>query len=354
MFDRLQMPIIQAPMLGATTETIAIAVSQAGGLGSYAGAGSNPQQLSAGIARIRAATDRPFAVNLFAQAPADPDADEVREAMARLVPWRERYGLPAQAIPNQWAEPFAPQMAALIEAAPPAASFTFGLPSAEQVARLKARGTFVIGTATNVAEARAWGQLGADAICAQGLEAGGHRGTFMGDAVEGGIGTLSLVRTIRAALDLPVIAAGGITDGAGIAAALALGAEAVQIGTAYLLSDEVTVNAPWRQALESVGDDATRLTRAISGRYARGIENDFMRALRPLEREVPAYPVQNALTQELRAAAAKAGSPDVLSLWAGQSVRLARKGAAADITRDLWRDAQACLRATAVRFAPPP
>ena len=134
----------------------------------------------------------------------------------------------------------------------------------------------------------------------------------------------------------------------------ALGAEAVQVGTAYLLADEAIVNAPWRQALESPGDDPTRLTRAISGRYARGIENDFMRELRPLEREVPAYPVQNALTQELRAAAAKAGSPDVLSLWAGQSVRLARKGAAADITRDLWRDAQACLRATAARFAASP
>jgi nitronate monooxygenase len=158
------------------------------------------------------------------------------------------------------------------------------------------------------------------------------------------------VRTTRAAVDLPLIAAGGITDGAGVAAALALGAAAAQVGTAYLLSEEAIVNPVWRQAIETAPDDPTRLTRVISGKYARGIDNAFMREMLPREAEVPPYPIQNALTQELRAAAAKAGSPDVLSLWAGQAVRLARKGGAAEITQALWREAQEVMRAQVKRW----
>lgn len=348
--DRLAIPIIQAPMLGATTEAIAIAVSRAGGLGSLAGAGSSPAALTKSIAAIRAATDAPFAVNLFVLEPANPDAAIVQAAMDLLQPWREKFGLPAQSIPNQWAEPFLPQFAALVEAAPPAASFTFGCLTQEQVAALKNRGTFVIGTATTVAEARVWQEAGADAICAQGIEAGGHRGTFLKSVAESSIGTMALVQTIRAAVNLPVIAAGGITTGAGIAAALALGASAVQIGTAYLLSDEAITNAPWRGAIGNADDDPTRLTRAFSGRTARGIDNEFMRAMRPVEENIAPYPVQNALTQELRATATKAGSADAISLWAGQAVKLARKGAADAITQELWREAQQALRATTKRW----
>ena len=344
MLDRLEIPIIQAPMLGATTEAIAIAVSNTGALGSYAAAGSRPEKLKLDVAAIRAATSRPFAVNAFVLSPVVPPAGTVQAAMDLLAPWRERYGLPPQSIPNQWAEPFEPQFAAILECAPPAASFTFGILTREQAEALKARGIWLIGTATTVAEAKAWSAIGADAICAQGLEAGGHRGTFLKSAPESAIGTFALVRTIVTAVDLPVIAAGGVTDGAGVAAALTLGASAAQVGTAYLLSDESTISAPWRRAIESAPDDPTRLTRAISGRYARGIENEFMAAMRPLEETIAAYPVQNALTQELRAAAAKAGSPDVLSLWAGQSVRLARRGKAADITLELWREARDVMR----------
>src|SRR5262249_53985112 len=161
---------------------------------------------------------------------------------------------------NQWQQDFAPQFAALVEAAAPAASFTFGILTREQAQALKARGTYVIGTATTVQEAKAWADIGADAICAQGIEAGGHRGAFPAGLRESSIGTMSLTRTVIAAVDLPVIAAGGITDGAGIAAALALGARAVQVGTAYLLSDEATVNAPWRMAIAEAPDDPTRLT----------------------------------------------------------------------------------------------
>ena len=201
-----------------------------------------------------------------------------------------------------------------------------------------------------MAEARAWAEIGADAICAQGIEAGGHRGTFLADQASSSIGTFALVRTIIAAVDLPVIAAGGITDGAGVAAALALGAAAVQVGTAYLLSDESIVNPVWRRAIEAAPDDPTRLTRVISGKYARGIDNAFMREMLPREAEVPPYPIQNALTQELRAAAAKVGSPDVLSLWAGQAVKLTRKGGAAEITRELWNDARTVMRKQVQRW----
>ena len=342
MLKELAIPIIQAPMLGATTREIAIAVSEAGGLGSLAAAGSSPAKLKEEIAAIRAATSRPFAVNLFILDEVTPDAATVETALERLKPWREHYGL-AQSIPNKWAEPFKDQFAALVEAAPPSASFTFGCLTAEQTQALKARGTFVIGTATTVSEAKAWAAVGADAICAQGFEAGGHRGTFLNGPWESSIGTFALVRTIVEAVDLPVIAAGGITDGAGIAAALMLGASAVQLGTAYLLSEEAITNATWRSTIAAAPDDATRLTRVFSGRYARGIENAFMREFEPAAAQIPPYPIQNALTQDLRAAAVKANSPDALSLWAGQAVKLARPGKAADLTAALWREAREIL-----------
>ena len=351
MLERLEIPIIQAPMLGATTEAIAIAVSQTGALGSFAAAGSSPDKIKQGVATIRHATQRPFLLNAFILPPIDPPPDMVRAAMDLLAPWRERYGLPTQSIHNQWAEAFAPQFAAILECAPPSVSFTFGILTRQQADALHARGIYLIGTATTVAEAKAWAEIGADAVCAQGYEAGGHRGTFLKPVPESSIGTFALVRTICAAIDLPVIAAGGIADGAGVAAALALGACAAQVGTAYLLSDEAIISAPWRRAIETAPDDPTRLTRAISGRHARGIDNAFMREMQPIEAQIAPYPIQNALTQELRAAAAKAGSPDVLSLWAGQAVKLTREGGAAEITRQLWDEARTVMRAQADRWA---
>jgi nitronate monooxygenase len=191
-----------------------------------------------------------------------------------------------------------------------------------------------------VAEARAWAQAGADGVCAQGFEAGGHRGHFLAEPEASLVGTMALTALILDAVDLPVIAAGGIMNGRGVAAALALGASAVQMGTAFLLSEQTGVSGPWRGAIETAGDDATRLTRAFTGRYARGIENRFMRELRAVEDEVPAYPVQNRLTQSLRAAAAKAGEPDMISLWAGQAVKLARPGDAGEMVKAWWREAQ--------------
>ena len=335
-------------MLGASTVEMAIAVSNSGGLGSFAASGLNAQEMAAAIAKIRSGTNRAFLVNLFAIGPANPSAAEVEAGIERLRPWRERYGLPPQIAPKAFAQDFDSQFEVLLQTAPPAVSFTFGCLDAAQISALKQRGCMVIGTATTLAEARVWAANGADAICAQGFEAGGHRGTFLAPVADSLVGTMSLTRTIAASLNLPVIAAGGISDGPAIAAALALGASAVQIGTAYLLANEALTSAPWRAAIANAGDDATRLTRAISGRFARGIENEFMREMRPVEQDVPAYPVQNALTQELRAAAAKAGSSDVLSLWAGQSVQMAKTGGSArDITLRLWAQAQQTIETTA-------
>ena len=351
MFTAPSIPIVQGPMLGASGVDLAAAVSRAGGLGSLAAAGLTAPVMRDAIRAIRAATDKPFLVNIFVLESASPDPAVVTSAIERLRPWRERYGLPPQTTPAKWAESFAEQFDVMLDERPPFVSFTFGILSRAQVEALQARGSRVIGTATTLAEARAWAAVGADAICAQGFEAGGHRGTFLKDVSESLVGTVSLTRSIVASLDIPVIAAGGITDGAGVAAILALGAAAAQIGTAYLLADEALTSAVWRKAISEAGDDPTRLTRAISGRYARGIDNEFMRAMRPVEADIPAYPVQNALTQELRAAATKANSPDVLSLWAGQSVGLARAGKAADITTNLWRDARDIMRANARRWA---
>ena len=351
LLDGLAIPIIQAPMLGASDQALAIAVGGAGGMGTLAAGGLAPADIAAAVAEIRAATDRPFGVNLLMAPKVSPDAGEVEAALARLAPWYAELGVAVPAAPNQFAPDFDAQFEALVGAAPPVASFAFGVLARDQVAALQRAGSYVVGTANTVAEARAWAEAGADGICAQGAEAGGHHAYFLEDIEASLIGTFALVATIRTAVDLPVIAAGGIMDGRGVAAALALGAAAALMGTAFLLSDEVTISQPWRAAIEAAPDDPTRLTRALTGRYARGVENRFMREMRAVEREVPAYPVQNRLTQPLRAAAAKASEPQMLSLWAGQAVRLARPGEAADLVRRWWAEARDAARELAQRTA---
>jgi nitronate monooxygenase len=347
--DALPIPILQAPMVGASTADMAVAVSEAGGLGSIGAGAMAPADIEAEIGVLRARTARPFGVNLFVIRPASPGPGEVDAALERLRPWYEAVGAPVPETPNAYALDFTAQLAALARAAPPLASFTFGALTPDEVAALHAAGTYVVGTATTVAEARAWAALGADGISAQGSEAGGHRGHFLAETEASLVGTMALVPAIRQAVDLPVIAAGGIMDGRGVAAALALGADAAQMGTAFLLSNQTGISAPWRRALESAGDDPTRLTRAFTGRHARGIENRFMREMRGVEGDVPAYPVQNRLTQPLRAAAAAAGEADMLSLWAGQGARLAEAGDAGDLVRRWWAEAQGVAEALARR-----
>jgi nitronate monooxygenase len=324
-------------------------VSRAGGLGSLPGAALRPADIEAGVARLKADAGAPFAVNLLITPAAQPRDDELDAGLVRLAPWYAELGEPPPERPNQFAHDFDAQLAAVTRAAAPVASFAFGVLSRAQVEALHEAGSYVVGTANTVAEARAWAEAGADGICAQGSEAGGHRGNFLEDVEASLVGTMALVATVRAAVDLPVIAAGGIMDGRGVAAVLALGASAAQMGSAFLVADEAITGPVWQQAIREAPDDPTRLTRAFSGRFARGLENRFMREMRAVEREVPAYPVQNRLTQPLRAAAEKAGDPQMMSLWAGQAVKLARPGEAGAMVREWWAQAQEAARELADR-----
>ncbi|MBL8556688.1 MAG: nitronate monooxygenase [Phenylobacterium sp.] len=353
LLDGLPVPIVQAPMVGASLDRLALAVSAAGGMGTLAAGALAPDDIATAIGAMKAASDRPFGVNLLMAPRASPDAAIVAAALERLAPWYAELGEPLPDAPNQYAPDFEAQLAAIVAAAPPVASFTFGILARDQVTALRAAGTCVVGTATSVAEARAWAEVGADGVCAQGFEAGGHRGHFLAELDASLVGTMALVATIRAAVDLPVIAAGGIMDGRGVAAALALGASAAQMGTAFLLAEEATTSKPWRRALSEAGDEATRLTRAFTGRYARGVENRFMRLMHGVQADVPAYPVQNRLTQPLRAAAAKSDDPEMLSLWAGQAVSLARPGAAGDMVRRWWAEARDAACELAARTGRP-
>jgi nitronate monooxygenase len=349
MLDSLPIPILQAPMAGASFDAMAVAVSQAGAMGSLAAAGVAPDEMEPLVASIRARTDAPFGVNLLMARSVSPEPAEVAAALARLSPWYAELGLDVPDHPNRFAQDFNAQLAALTRAAPPVASFSFSILTPAQVEALHAAGSYVVGTANTVEEAIAWARVGADGICAQGFEAGGHHAYFLADIEASSVGTLALVATVLEAVDLPVIAAGGIMDGRGVAAALALGASAVQMGSAFLLAEEAIVGATWQQAIRDAPSDATRLTRAFSGRYARGIENRFVREMRAVQEDAPAYPVQNRLTQALRAAADKAGDPELMSLWAGQAVKLAKPGQAGEMVGRWWAEAQAAARALSRR-----
>jgi nitronate monooxygenase len=319
----MQRPIIQAPMTGSDTPALAAAVSRAGGLGSLGCGARSPVAMREAAAAVRAATDQPFAMNLFVLDTPSPDAAEVQAALERLAPLYERLQVPLQP-PSVWCQDFAAQFETLLELRPAVASFTFGLLTPEQVRHLHDVGSLVVGTATTVAEALAWQNVGADAVVASGVEGGGHRGTFLSDWESSQIGTMALVPACVDALEIPVIAAGGIMDGRGIAAALALGAQAVQMGTAFLACPESALVPAWREALARADGGDTRLTRVYSGRWARGIVNTMMRELLPHEAVLPSYPVQNALMGPVRRAAAKAGDGEHMALWAGQGVGAVR------------------------------
>jgi len=342
----IPLPIVQGPMTGSDTPPLAAAVSQAGGLGMLGCGMRSPEAMAQAGAAVRAATDRPFGMNLFVLDTPAPDAATVQAAMARLAPLYAEFGLTPEA-PARWCEDFAAQLEALIAARPAVASFTFGILDGAQVERLHGAGCVVIGTATTLAEALAWQEVGADAVCASGMEAGGHRGTFLGDFDASLVGTMALIPQCVDALRIPVIAAGGIMDGRGIAAAQALGAQAVQMGTAFLACAESGITPAQRAAMARAQGTDTRITRAYSGRPARGIVNTMMERLAPDEAAIPPYPIQNALTGALRRAAGAQGRADYLSLWAGQGVGAARAMPAGELVARLaqeWRAATACAQ----------
>lgn len=309
---------------GATTAELVAAVSNAGGLGAFAASLLSPAVLRDEVARIRSLTTQPFLINLFVLETPAPTASEVEEAALLLKPAWESLGWSALPVPAKWCEDFAAQFDALLALRPAAASFTFGILDPAQVERLHDAGIFVIGTVTTVDEALAWETAGADAVVASGIEAGGHRGTFLGRQEDATLHARDLWPQVAQAVRIPVIAAGGIMTGIDILEALRLGARAVQMGSAFLVCDESGIHPVYRQALLAAGDRPTRLTRAFSGRYARGLENRFMCDMEAVVARIPAYPVQNALTTPIRAAAAAKGDPELMSLWAGTDIRRAR------------------------------
>ncbi|MFC3675090.1 NAD(P)H-dependent flavin oxidoreductase [Ferrovibrio xuzhouensis] len=337
-------PVLLAPMAGeASKPALATAVSNAGGLGTLGCGYMTPQVVRDTIRAIRAASDKPFGINLFL--PLNWTADPAKMAAYRgmLAAAHADLGIAEPDIPNKFEESFIEQFAVVLDEVPPVFSCTFGIPKPDEIAALKARNILVVGTATTVAEAKALEAAGVDAIAAQGAEAGGHRGSFLAPVEQSMIGTMALVPQIVSATGLPVIAAGGITDGRGVAAALCLGAQAAAVGTGFLLADEAGLNQAYRTALQGEGVHDTTLTRAFSGRSARGIRNAFLEKLAGSGDDIPDYPVANAMSRGMRAAAAKAGRAEYLSLWAGQAAGLARAAPAAEILQRIMAEARAAL-----------
>lgn len=332
-------PIIQAPLAGGgDTPALVAAVSEAGGFGSIGAAYLTPEQIAAACAAVRAKTRRPFGINLFAPQPPPPLDVEASSAVSRVAPFFAQLGLAAPTAPLPPVSGFDAQLAAAIDGGALLFSFTLGMLPAAAFAAIKAKGLVLAGTATTVDEAVALERAGVDVVVAQGSEAGGHRGTFDHAKADSSlIGTLALVPQIVDAVRVPVVASGGIMDGRGIAAALALGAGAAQLGTAFLTCDEAGVPDAYKHAILDAHEDQTRVTRAFSGRAARGIVNRFMREIDAAGDVLP-FPLQNSLTRPLRTAAATLGRAEFLSLWAGQGVRMARRQTAADLVAALAKE----------------
>ena len=338
----LAAPIVQAPMAGVQNHRLAAAVCNAGGLGSLPAAMLSPGDLQAQLQALRQATDRPYNVNFFCHTVPTADAAKETAWCQQLQPYYRELGLDPASIPSGPGRvPFNHNSADVLEAFRPAVvSFHFGLPSPDLMARVKSWGSLVMSSATTVGEALWLQAHGADAVIAQGLEAGGHRGMFLTTDASTQMGSFALLPQIVQAVRVPVIAAGGIADAAGIQATKALGAAGVQIGTAYLCCDEATTSALHRAALQSPAAQHTALTNLFTGRPARGIVNRVMRELGAISPLAPAFPLATGAMAPLRAAAEAQGSTDFTPLWAGQNAAHTQAGPAADITHNFitaWR-----------------
>ena len=331
--------VIQGPMGGGpSTPELIVAVSNAGGLGSLGAAYMKPDEISNAIRRIKSLTSKPFNVNVFAGDYAAKPVSDPQPMLELLGEIHARLGLPAPIVPTLPPDPFPAQLEAVLDADAPIFSFTFGVPDADSLARLRARHVLTIGTATTVDEGKALAAAGVDAIVAQGAEAGAHRGTFAGAFEKSMVPTLDLVRGICAAVSTPVIASGGLMDGRDIRTALQAGASAAALGTAFLASPECGAPEAHKQAVLAAKSDTTVITRAFSGRPARGLRNDFIAKLAGREDIILPYPLQNMLTRAMRSAAAGRGEVGFLSLWAGTGVALARSLPAGPMVRKLLEE----------------
>jgi len=342
----IEHPILQAPMAGVTSPQMAIATSEAGGLGAIAAAMLTAEGIRQEIQVVKQGTGRPFNVNFFVHKP--PAADAARDARwrQRLAPYYGELGLPPDAKGPSRAAFDAAMCDLLLEYAPKVASFHFGMPDRALVKRLKDARILVISSATTAEEARWLEGEGCDAVIAQGAEAGGHRGMFLVDDVSRQAGTMALVPQVVDAVKIPVIAAGGIGDGRGIAAALALGAAGAQIGTAFMLTPEAKTTALHRAALKQANDNSTTLTNVFTGRAARGIVNRIIREIGPMSADAPAFPLAAEATQPLRGPAEAKGSTDFTSLWSGQAPSLARETTSAELMANLVSGTEAVFRRT--------
>jgi nitronate monooxygenase len=340
----IRYPLIQAPMAGITTPELVAAVSERGGLGSLGGALLPAHGLRAQIRAVRAQTDAPFNVNLFAPLEVGDPGGSIERMQALLEPWRKRFGLETPKPPSPLRGGFDDALAVVLEEKPPVFSFTFGIPPPEALDSLREAGIKVLGTATTVAEAQQLEDAGCDAIVAQGAEAGGHRGTFDSPFEAAMIGTVALVPLIADHVSCPVVAAGGIMDGRGVVATLALGAAAAQLGTAFLACEESAAPPPYKESLSHVRETDTTVTAAFTGRPLRAIRTRLIEEIEETGAKVPPFPLQAALLADLREAGTEQGELDVVARLAGQGVPLIRTGSAAEITDSLVAEAEVVLQ----------
>lgn len=338
----IRYPILQAPMAGGpTTPELVAVVSNAGGLGNLGAGYLTPEQIRNAIHQTKKLTDRPFGVNLFVfEQPEEPEPVVIGQMAEHLSIYRNELGIPQHPTLPKYSESFEEQLQVILEERVPVFSFTFGIPAPDVIQRIKSHGTLVMGTATTVDEAIQLEAAGVEAIVAQGSEAGGHRGTFLKNESHSLIGLMALVPQMVDHVSVPVIAAGGIMDGRGLVASLALGASAVQMGTAFLACTESGAHPTYKQQILSSNEDATEITSAYSGKAARGIQTKFMCDMQSYPGEIPAYPIQHAMTKDIRQAAAMANNPAYMSLWAGQGLRLANDRSAATIVKETIEQAK--------------
>ena len=339
----IEHPILQAPMAGITSPQLAIDSSEAGALGSIAGAMLTLDGLRQEFQMVKQGTSRPFNVNFFTHKAPTPDAARDARWRERLAPYYRELGVPADAKGPSRAAFDAAACDLVLEYQPKVASFHFGLPDRALMQRLKAARILVIASATTAEEARWLEGEGVDAVIAQGAEAGGHRGMFLNDDITRQAGTMALVPQVVDAVKVPVIAAGGIGDGRGIAAALALGAAGVQIGTAFMLTPEAKTAPMHRAALKQANDNSTTLTNVFTGRPARGIVNRVVREVGPMSPDAPAFPMAAEAMQPLRAPAEAKGSTEFTPLWSGQAPTLAREMPAAQLVAAMVRETGAAF-----------